>query len=210
MACGPAQREASRLKRTYRPNLGRMAEGVWKHSAMSLGLQQVRFLMVGIARATLGVALASCSVTALGASDAGIAKARAATPPGADAFERECSSCHGKRGEGLTIAPAVMGPGALAEYPRDDASSSNPAFAVNAPIQGDSAHLPGQSKREPFRTAKDVYDYVSTRMPLPRSAAGTLSAEEYWAIVDYMLIADGVAVPALGVNAANAQGVALR
>jgi mono/diheme cytochrome c family protein len=177
---------------------------------MSLRPQQTRSWMAGLVGAALSLALLHCSVTPLGATDGGIAKARVASPPGADAFDRECASCHGRRGEGLTIAPAVMGVGALAEYPRNDASSSDPAYATSAPIQGDSAHVPGQAKREPFHTAQDVYDYVSSRMPLPKSAAGTLKPEEYWAIVNFLLIANGVAVPAGGVSEANAKSVALR
>ena len=158
----------------------------------------------------LSFGLVHCSVTPLGATDSGIAKARSAAPPGADAYDRECSSCHGKRGEGLTTAPAIMGSGALAEFPREDTSSSSPAFATNAPTQADVAHVPGQAKRDPFRTAQDVYDYVSSRMPLPKSQAGTLKPEEYWAIVNYMLIAHGLAVPAGGVTESNAKSIALR
>ena len=177
---------------------------------MSLRFQQVRSLVAGLSCAALSVGLLHCSVTPLGATDSGIAKARTASPPGADLFEHDCASCHGKRGEGLTTAPAIMGSGALAEFPRDDTSSSDPAYATSAPVQGDSAHVPGQSKREPFRNAQDVYDYVSSRMPLPKSQAGTLKPEEYWAIVNYMLIAHGVNVPAGGVTDANAKSVALR
>ena len=177
---------------------------------MSLRLSWVRSMIAGVACGALSLGLLNCSVTPLGATDSGIAKARSASPPGADAFDRECSSCHGKRGEGLTTAPAVMGSGALAEFPREDTSSSSPAFATNAPTQADVAHLPGQAKRGPFRTAQDVYDYVSSRMPLPKSQAGTLTPEEYWAIVNYMLLAHGVAVPAGGVTESNAKTVALR
>ncbi|HEY5376491.1 MAG TPA: hypothetical protein VIK01_22580 [Polyangiaceae bacterium] len=56
----------------------------------------------------------------------------------------------------------------------------------------------GESKRAPFYNAEDVYDYVSARMPLPKSAAGTLKPD------------DGVPVPAGGVTEANAKSVALR
>jgi hypothetical protein len=46
-------------------------------------------------------------------------------------------------------------------------------------------------------------------MPLPKSVAGTLKPEEYWAIVNYMLVANGVAVPAGGVSEANAKSLSL-
>ena len=176
---------------------------------MSLRSQLARCLMTAVACSFLGVGLLNCSVTPLGATDDGIAKARTASPPGADVFDRECASCHGKHGEGLTTAPAVLGASALPTFPRDDTSSSNPAFASNAQVQGDSSRVPGQSKRDPFRTAQDVYDYVSARMPLPKSHAGTLKPEEYWAIVNYMLVASGTVVPAGGVTEANAKSVAI-
>ena len=172
-------------------------------------MRRFRFASTLLFYGVFGLALINCSVTPLGATDSGIAKARSAAPPGADAYDRECSSCHGKRGEGLSTAPAIMGSGALAEYPREDASSSSPA-STNAPTQADVAHLPGRAKRAPFRTAQDVYAYVSSRMPLPKSQAGRLEPAEYWSIVSYMLIAHGVAVPAGGVSESNAKSIALR
>jgi len=169
-----------------------------------------RSLITSVACSLLSVGLLDCTVTPLGATDDGIAKARAASPPGADVYERECASCHGKHGEGLTTAPAVMGAGALPTFPRDDSSSSSGTFATSGQIQGDAARVPGQSKRDPFRTAQDVFDYVSSRMPMPKARAGALKPEEYWAIVNYLLIANGVAVPAGGVSEANAKSVAIR
>jgi mono/diheme cytochrome c family protein len=159
----------------------------------------------------VSLALAACTVTPLGASDTGMAKARAQAAPGADLFDRNCASCHGRRGEGLTTAPPIIGPGALSKYPRDDSPSANPAlFATNANIQQDSARVPGQPSRGAFETAQDLFDYVSTRMPLPKSAAGTLKPEEYWAIVNFMVIAHGLPAPSGGVTAANAKSVSLQ
>ncbi len=173
---------------------------------MSLRPQHAHSLIAGLLGAFV-VALSACSVTPLGATDTGIAQARAKSPPGADLFDRQCASCHGKRGEGLTTAPAIMGSSALPKYPRDDTSSSSPSFSTNQQVQQDATRVPGQSKRGAFVTAQDVYDYVSTRMPLPKSSTGTLKPEEYWAIVNYMLISHGVAVPAEGVSEANATSI---
>jgi mono/diheme cytochrome c family protein len=175
---------------------------------MPLRLEHARWLMSAFAGA-LGMFAAACTVTPLGATDTGVAAARAKSPPGADLFDRECASCHGRRGEGLTLAPAIMGSGALSKYSRDDTSSSSPAFATNATTQNDLTRVPGRSKRGTFVTAQDLYDYVSTRMPLPKSNAGTLKPEEYWAIVNYMLIANGTPVPADGVTDANAKSVTI-
>ncbi|MES1174011.1 MAG: hypothetical protein ABUL62_06745 [Myxococcales bacterium] len=173
--------------------------------------QLMRTLLLPLACSLQGVALLDCTVTPLGATDDGIAKARAASPPGASEFDEECASGHGTRGEGLTTAPAVMGTGALPTFPRDDSQSSNGAFATSGQMQGgDAARVPGQSKRHPFRTAQDLYDYLSARMPLPKSKAGTLKPEEYRAIVNYVLVANAISVPAGGLTEANAKSVALR
>ena len=75
------------------------------------------------------------------------------------------------------------------------------------PTPTDAARVPGMATRGPFRTAQDLYDYVSVRMPQPKNSAGTLKPDEYWTIVNYMLIAHGVAVPADGVNATNAKTI---
>jgi mono/diheme cytochrome c family protein len=146
--------------------------------------------LAGWLGAALSVGLLQCGATPRGASDSSIAQARFTAAPGADAFDRECASCHGKRGEGLGNTPPIMGPGALAEHAPASAS--------------------GQPPRGPFRSAQDVYDYLSLRMPLPKTVAGTLRPEEYWAIVNYMLLAQGVVVPSGGVTEANAKRVPLR
>jgi len=165
---------------------------------------------LSLAALVVGAGIFACAVTPLGATDAGMAQARSRTSTGADAFERNCAACHGKRGEGLTTAPAIMGPGALPRYPRDDTSSSSPTFQTIANQQQDTTRVPGQARRGAFTNAQDVFEYISTRMPLPRSAAGTLKPEEYWAIVNFMLIAHGARVPNDGVTPANASSVSVQ
>ena len=165
-------------------------------------------MLLGSSVLALGIALGACSATQLGASDPNLANAKQKAGPGGELFDKECAACHGKRAEGLTNAPAIIGAGALAEYPRDKSLSTSPAMSNNAQQQaGDTARPPGAPSRDPFRTAQDVFGYVSTRMPLPKSRAGTLKPEEYWAIVNFMLIAHGSAVPDGGLNAGNAASV---
>lgn len=166
-------------------------------------------LLVGSSLAGLALAaLSACSATPLGASDPNLASAKKGSAPGAEAYERECAACHGKRGEGLTNAPGIIGSGALPKYPSDQSLSTNPALSNNAQQQAqDSSRPPGAPSRDPFVTAQDLYEYISTKMPLPKSRAGKLKPEEYWAITSFMLIAHGSAVPAGGVNAGNAASV---
>lgn len=164
--------------------------------------------LIGSSAAALAIALTACSATPLGASEPLLANAKKDAGPGAQAYDRECASCHGKRGEGLTNAPGIIGSGALPKYPSDQSLSTNPALSNNAQQQAqDSSRPPGAPSRDPFVTAQDLYDYVSAKMPLPKSRAGTLKPEEYWAITSFMLIAHGSAVPAGGVNASNAASV---
>jgi mono/diheme cytochrome c family protein len=157
-----------------------------------------------------GALLLGCSVTQLGATDANLAKARSQVATGGELFNRECATCHGQRGEGLASSPAVMGPSALPLYTRDPKTSTNPALQDPAEQQRDQNLPAGADTRGAFETAADLYRYTSREMPLPRSKAGSLKPEEYWAIVNYMLVAHGVAVPEGGVNETNAASVPLR
>ena len=61
--------------------------------------------------------------------------------------------------------------------------------------------------RDPFRTAQDLWSYVSTRMPRPKDRMGSLQPDEYWAITNFILTAHGSAVPKGGVNTGNAPTV---
>lgn len=166
-----------------------------------------RYFEVGCALALVAL---GCSVTQLGATDADLAKARSQVAAGGEAYNRECAACHGQRGEGLASSPAVMGPTALPLYARDPKTSTNPALQDPAEQQRDQNLPAGADTRGAFETAADLYGYVSREMPLPRSKAGSLKPDEYWAIVNYMLVAHGVALPGGGVNEGNAKSVPLR
>jgi len=159
---------------------------------------------------TLTALVLACAATPLGATSSGIQAAKQKAPKGAVVFERECAACHGKRGEGLSSAPAIMGAGALPTYARD------PSTQGGATIQSDTQQQlqnklrpPGEQTRQPFRTAADLYDYVSKWMPLPQARIGSLSPDEYWAVVNFMLTAHGSAVPAGGVTPENAANVSV-
>ena len=108
----------------------------------------------------------------------------------------------------MANAPAIIGATALPEYPRDKSLSTSPALSNNAAQQAqDSNRPPGAPSRDPFRTAQDLFNYVSTKMPLPKSRAGTLKPEEYWAITNFILVAHGASVPDGGITPENAGSV---
>jgi cytochrome c len=89
-------------------------------------------------------------------------------------YTRQCARCHGPKGEGKDAAfkglraPEVIGASALPLRPR--------------PFQ--------QLRRSEFRTAKDVYEFVSATMPADQPAI--LSAEEYWDVIAFILEKNGM------------------
>ena len=60
-----------------------------------------------------------------------------------------------------------------------------------------------------FETAQDLYDFVGEHMPRLSQSKTSLNTAEYWAIVHYVALAHGSAVPAVGLDAGNAQTVLL-
>jgi mono/diheme cytochrome c family protein len=155
--------------------------------------------------------LVACGASTLrGATDANLAQARSSSPSGAALFEEHCASCHGARGESGTRAPRLMGEGALPVYPPERDLNADPAAGDPELLRLRAQTRPaGAPWRDPFRTAADVYGYVSKNMPLPAQKAGSLSPEQYWAIINFVLVAHGVRVPPEGVTAGNASSVKL-
>jgi hypothetical protein len=155
--------------------------------------------------------VSACAGVTRGATDVNLARARTTSHDGALLFAKECAPCHGQRGESAGNAPFILGEGALPEYPRERNITANPAAGDPAALRLEARSRPlGAPWRDPFRTAQDLYNYVSRNMPLPEKMAGTLKPEEYWAILNFMLVAHGVSVPESGVNRENAKTVKLR
>jgi cytochrome c len=153
---------------------------------------------------------AACASTPHGATDANMAKAESGSPEGFASFKRNCAGCHGERGQSVSRAPRIMGQGALPEYPPEPNLNADPAAGDPELLRLRAQTRPaGAPSRDPFRTAEDLYRYVSKNMPLPADKAGALSADEYWKIINFMLLAHGVPVPPEGVTAANASSVKL-
>ena len=155
----------------------------------------------------LGVGSA-CASSPRGATEANFAKAKSGSANGWELFRQNCAGCHGERGESVSGAPRIMGEGALPELPPErnyamDTTGGDPA-SIRLRAQTRPAGAPW---RDPFRSAQDVYNYVSKNMPLPEKSAGSLSPDQYWAIVNFMLLAHGVAVPPEGITQANAASV---
>lgn len=67
----------------------------------------------------------------------------------------------------------------------------------------------GSGALSKYATAKDLFDYVQKEMPLPKAQAGKLPEGEYWAVVSFLVAAQGKELPAGGLSSSNAAGVAL-
>jgi mono/diheme cytochrome c family protein len=76
----------------------------------------------------VGLGWLACARTPLGATVEDIARAQSQSQQGANVYAAECASCHGQRGEGLAAAPAILGPGALPEYPRTSTTAGDPTI----------------------------------------------------------------------------------
>ena len=150
-----------------------------------------------------GLVWLGCAVTQMGATAADLARAQGQAAPGATTYAAACAKCHGQRGEGLASAPALMGPGALPEYPRNSGSSGDPGFIDAQQLQIEMQARPaGAAWRDPFRNAQDLYNFTSTHMP--KSHAGELKQGDYWALINFLLAAQGATLPAGGIGPANA------
>lgn len=77
-------------------------------------------------------------------------------------YGQSCAGCHGDNGEGDEATPAIAGDGAL--------SSTAPE---------------GSDRQATFDDAADLFGYVKSDMP--PLAPGSLSDDEYWAIIHYVL-----------------------
>jgi cytochrome c len=147
----------------------------------------------------------ACTATKLGATDVDVSRARMQAAAGAGVFSQECASCHGERGEGLAGASPILGPGALPEFPRD---SSGPTSAIQDPqqIQIQTQTRPaGAPWRDPFRNAQDLEDFTSAHMPKARASA--LRSDDYWAVVTFMVAAQGGQVPPGGIDPNSARTI---
>jgi mono/diheme cytochrome c family protein len=151
--------------------------------------------------------LAGCAVRSFGASDANLEQARSGASVGAGLYASQCAGCHGESGEGAGAVPAIMGAGALRRHPRADtlaqtshegSDGQRGALRPGAPEQG----------RPEFVSAESLHGYLVYHMP--KIKRQPMTEEDYWAVVQFMLIAHGSDVPPEGVSEANGAQVAIR
>jgi cytochrome c len=103
---------------------------------------------------------------------------------GGKLFAKHCAKCHGDAGQGKK-GPAVVGKEALPLDP--------PATA--------------KLRKGQFHTAQDVAAFVATNMPLKKG--GSLSTDEYYAILAFDLKANGVDVTGKKIDPTTAAAIKL-
>jgi mono/diheme cytochrome c family protein len=156
--------------------------------------------------ALLGLIGIGCAVTQMGANADELARARGQAGQGADIFAKECATCHGDRGQGVGGVPAVLGAGALPEYPRNSVASNDPALNDPQLLQIEAQSRPaGAAWRDPFRTAQDLFTFLNTHMPKGR--VGGLKQGDTWAVTNFMLAVQGASMPPAGAGPANANSI---
>jgi hypothetical protein len=147
-----------------------------------------------------------CAATRLGATPDELTRARGQAEQGAKVYANECAKCHGQRGEGIGSAPAILGPGSLPEFPRNAVNSSDPGMSDPQQLQLEMQSRPaGAAWRDPFRTAQDLFDFTSTRMP--KGHPSDVSIADHWAVIGFMLAVQGATLPAGGIGPANASSI---
>jgi mono/diheme cytochrome c family protein len=165
----------------------------------------------GVSRlALLGLAGSlGCATSSLGATDADLARGRSSTSEGAGVYAGECAGCHGRRGQGVGDAPAILGPGTLSEYPRDNPTSGVPG--VQDLEQGEidqRTHRAGAVGRMPFRNALDVYGFVTVHRSKRFKTPAAKTAHD-WAVVTFLMAANGAPIPDQGLTPENAGTVTI-
>jgi mono/diheme cytochrome c family protein len=170
---------------------------------MPLRFTYLRCLALGALAALTSL---GCASTKVGATAEDLARAHDQSAQGSSVFTNECAGCHGGRGEGLASAPAILGPGALPEYPHDTGGVGDPTITDPQLIQIQAQTRPaGAPWRDPIRNAQDLYTFTTTH--LPKSRAANLKDADYWAVVNFMLVVQGVSPPTGGIGPTNAASI---
>ena len=72
----------------------------------------------------------------------------------------------------LATAPAILGPGALPEFPRTTGGAGDPTVVDPQLIQIQAQTRPaGAASRDPFRNAVDLYNFTTRHLPKSQAEA---------------------------------------
>lgn len=113
----------------------------------------------------------------------GLPAGRGTAAEGAGVFAAKCAGCHGVRGEGLPVGPALIG-----REPRE-----------GFPFGQSPQHVRTVGNYWPYATT--LYDYINRAMPL--NAPGSLAPNEIYAVIAWILSENEIIAPATVIDAAS-------
>jgi mono/diheme cytochrome c family protein len=154
--------------------------------------------------------VAACAGSAPAPTHVDLAQAKSRAVLGTSVYDRACANCHGPNAEGLAGAPPLVGATALPRYPRDQSTLQ---LYQNPQEMQHQAQLrvPGTASRQKFIAASDIDAYLRQHMAEQKTPTSeSLRDEDYWAVITFVLIANGSAVPEGGISATNASSVLIR
>lgn len=125
---------------------------------------------------------------------------------GAVLYYERCMACHGDKGQGLTVEWRAQW-----DVEHQDCARSTCHGARHPPEgftfpKNFAPALVGPTALTRFENAQMLFDFISARMPY--QAPGTMTRDEYWALVAYLMRQRGVDIA--NVNAENAAWIALQ
>ena len=130
----------------------------------------------GVGRAATAQEVAAWDVD-VDTSGHGLPAGRGTAAEGAAVYAAQCASCHGAKGEGQGTFPKLVQPAALDSATRD-----------SFPFDRDFKIPKTVGNYWPYATT--LYDYVHRAMPY--AAPGSLTPDETYAVVAYLLAANRV------------------
>ncbi len=134
----------------------------------------------GVGRPATAAEIAAWNID-VNPSGEGLPPGRGTRAEGAVVFAAQCAVCHGVKGEGLPAAPALVG-----REPRE-------GFPFGESLQ----YLRTVGNYWPYATT--LYDYITRAMPA--ATPGSLSPDETYAVVAWILAENEIITPATVMNA---------
>ena len=152
---------------------------LWGAACRSEGQTATRY---GVGRPATRAEIAAWDID-VNPSGAGLPAGRGSAAEGASVFAAKCAACHGTEGEGLAAGPALGG-----REPRE-------GFPFGQSLK----YTRTVGNYWPYATT--LYDYVDRAMPA--TAPGSLTADEIYAVVAWILSRNEIIAPTAVMDAAS-------
>jgi len=124
---------------------------------------------------------------------------------GREVFRIRCEPCHGDVGQGLALWRYTWAP-------KDRNCAQTKCHALSHPPDGfympkDAPPIIGVGTLTSFRTARELYGFVSKTMPFDKP--GELSPDDYWAVTAFLLQQNNKLPPEVILNDSNAGSIVI-